>query len=140
MTKPFETKLPARADAIRTLLDAVERWSEEAAVPEKAHFRLLLVLEELTTNAMKHGYDGRGDGEIDVAIEDDGQAVVLTLRDGGAEFDPFAAVPEPDVDEPVQTRRMGGLGVHFVKSIAQACSYRRQGGRNEIVVRLARAE
>jgi anti-sigma regulatory factor (Ser/Thr protein kinase) len=138
MMKAFETRLAG--PEIRTLLDAVERWSEAAALPEKAHFRLMLVLEELATNAMKHGYHGRADGEIDVGIVDDGEGIVVTLRDAGDEFDPFSAAPAPDIDEPVQTRRMGGLGVHFVKSVAQSCSYRRAGGRNEIVVRLARGD
>ena len=139
MAKPFHDKLPGRIESIRTLLDSVEEWAKAEGLPSKALFRLNLVLEELATNVVRHGYRDRPDAEIDVSIVDDGAALTLTLRDQAEEFDPFSSAPKADVDEPVETRRMGGLGVHFVKTMAQSYTYKRHGDGNEIVVRLGRA-
>jgi len=139
MQRTFEHKLPGRVDAIRVLLDSVEAWAQSVELPAKAMFRLNLVLEELATNIVRHGYKGREDGLVDVNVVDDGAAVTLTLRDRAAEFDPFKSAPQADLDEPVRTRRVGGLGVHFVKQMAGSCSYRRDGDQNEIVVTLPRA-
>ena len=138
MPATFERRLPSQVDAIRTLLDSVEAWAEGAALPPKALFRLNLVLEELATNIIRHGYRDVPDGVVEVFVVDDGTAITLTLRDRAAEFDPFINAPEADLDEPVHTRRVGGLGVHFVKQMAQSYSYKRLEGENEIVVKLPR--
>ena len=138
MQRTFDHNLPGRAEAMRTLLDEVETWAESVELPPKALFRLNLVLEELATNIVRHGYKGREDGVVRVNVVDDGSTVTLTLRDDAAEFDPFTSAPEADLDEPVRTRRVGGLGVHFVKQMARSYSYRRSGGENEIVVTLPR--
>ena len=138
MPATFEHQLASRVEAIRTLLDSVEAWAEGADLPPKALFRLNLVLEELATNIVRHGYRDVPDGIVDVRVVDDGSAVTLTLRDRAAEFDPFKNAPEADLDEPVHTRRIGGLGVHFVKQMAQSYTYRRLDGENEIVVKLPR--
>ncbi|HYC38082.1 MAG TPA: ATP-binding protein [Usitatibacter sp.] len=139
MATTFQHTLEGRVDGIRALLDAVESWAGAIDLPPKALFRLNLVLEELATNIVRHGYRDDPAGKVDVNVVDDGAAVTLTLRDQAAEFDPFKDAPEADLDEPVHTRRIGGLGVHFVKQMAQSYSYRRDGADNEIVVRLPRA-
>lgn len=138
MQRTFEHNLPGSVEAIRTLLDDVEAWGQSVDLPPKALFRLNLVLEELATNIVHHGYKDRGDRLVRISVVDDGALVTLTLRDDAGEFDPFKSAPEADLDEPVRTRRIGGLGVHFVKQMAKSYSYRREGDQNEIVVTLPR--
>ena len=138
MQKTFEHKLPGRVEGIRTLLNSVEKWAQAIDLPPKALFRLNLVLEELATNIVRYGYKDRPEGIVDVNVVDDGALVTLTLRDNAAEFDPFKSAPEADLDEPVRTRRVGGLGVHFVKQVATSYTYRRAREENEIVVTLPR--
>ena len=130
--------MPSRVEEIPALLNGVEAWAESAELPPKVLFRLNLVLEELATNIVVHGYNG-SDGVINIAVVDDGALLTLTLRDRAGEFDPFKSAAEVDVDEPVHTRRIGGLGVHFVKQMAQSYAYRRVRDENETVVKLARA-
>ena len=138
MQKTFEHQLPGRVQEIRTLLDSVEAWAQAVDLPPKAMFRLNLVLEELATNIVRHGYKDRPDGIVNVSVVDDGALLTLTLRDRAAEFDPFKLAPKADLDEPVRTRRIGGLGVHFVKQVAKSYTYRRAREENETVVTLPR--
>jgi serine/threonine-protein kinase RsbW len=137
MPQVFDHQLPSRIEAIGHLLDSLEAWAGRTGLPDRALFRLNLVLEELATNIVAHGYAGQ-EGTVDVNVVDDGAAVTLTLRDRAAAFDPFAGAPQPDLDGPMETRQAGGLGVHFVKEMAQSYAYRRDAGENEIVVKLAR--
>jgi two-component sensor histidine kinase len=58
----------------------VDSLSNDAAMP------LALILNELLTNAVKHGMKGRP-GTIDVALERDGNGFVLTVQDEGPGFD-----------------------------------------------------
>ena len=80
---------------------AVEAWAGRIELPPKALFRLNLVLEELATNIVVHGYNG-GAGKVDVHVIDDGTHVTLTLRDRAVEFDPFKSAPEADLEPSVR--------------------------------------
>ena len=48
---------------------------------------LALILNELLTNAAKHGLDGRGQGTIRVALTREADAFVLSVEDDGPGFD-----------------------------------------------------
>lgn len=61
--------------------------------------------------------------------------VALEFADRGTAFDP-AAAPPPDLDAPLGERRAGGLGLHFVRSLARIVGYRRENGWNHLKLRL----
>ena len=55
--------------------------------------------------------------------------IVLQIADDGRDFNPLAA-PPLDLDQPLEERTIGGLGVHLVRSLAERVKYQRAGGRN----------
>ena len=55
------------------------------------------------------------------------------LRDEGPAFDPTTLVAA-DVEASLEDRHIGGLGVHFVKKLADRFVYRRDGAFNETSV------
>jgi PAS domain S-box-containing protein len=62
--------------------DAVEvELSNDTAIP------LALILNELLTNAIKHGVNGRGAGSIEVSLTKDAQDFVLQVDDDGPGFE-----------------------------------------------------
>ena len=58
-----------------------------------------------------------------------GGVVTAEVSDDGRAFDPLK-VPPPDLESDLQSRPVGGLGVHFIKTLMDEVSYRREGGRN----------
>jgi two-component sensor histidine kinase len=60
--------------------------SDVGLMPNDTAMPLALILNELLTNAVKHGMKGRP-GTIDVALERDGDGFVLTVQDEGPGFD-----------------------------------------------------
>jgi len=93
--------------------------------------RALIVLEELITNLLKYGYDQRGArglAELGLALEP-GPRLVVELVDDGRAFDPLAP-PAPDLDQPVEMRPVGGLGLHLVRALTEGGYYQRVKGRN----------
>ena len=87
-----------------------------------------LCIVELVSNVVDHGYHG-GAGEIgvDLALED-GRAV-LTVTDAAREFDPLSVAP-PAVPALIEDAKIGGYGVHLVRSTAARCKYERRADRN----------
>jgi anti-sigma regulatory factor (Ser/Thr protein kinase) len=69
---------------------------------------------------------------IHLSRADDG--VWVEFSDQGREFDP-ASAPPPDLDSPLESRRVGGLGVHLVGQLMSDIRYQRSGGWNRITMR-----
>lgn len=94
-------------------------------------FRLNMAVEELVTNVVRHS----GTREpVGVAIRTEPGSVSVELTDAGAAFDPFTQAARPALDASVDERPIGGLGVHLVKSMMDTVEYRREDGRNHVVV------
>ena len=63
--------------------------------------------------------------------------VALVFTDDGAPYDPLAHA-DPDTSLPAEDRPIGGLGILMVKKMASSVTYRRDGARNVLTVRLSR--
>ena len=109
----------------------VDAWLVGAGLPHDTIDTVHLVLDELLSNVVRWAYD---DGEVHtievgVALEPDG--LLMTIEDDGRAFDPLAA-PAPDLQAPPDRRPEGGLGIHFVRTLADRVDYRRVDGRNVV--------
>lgn len=120
-------ELPAVAEAVEAL-GVEEGWSQDTT------YAVVLGLEEVATNVVRHGGGEPGGSEIEIEVTSSDDEVRVEVRDGGKAFDPFHEAPEPDLDAAVQDREIGGLGVHFVKVLMDETSYSREGGRNHVTM------
>lgn len=128
--------LPVSNESIAAIQAGVEQAGEGVLDPA-AVFRLSLAVEELVTNIVKYG--GVAGDRLAVAIYRRPDDVTVELGYGGAAFDPFRDAPRPDLDAPVETRPVGGLGVHLVTEMIDRAYYRRQGDRNLLRLVMLRA-
>lgn len=114
------------------LAAAVEGFCDDQDVPPRAAYHLNLVLDELMTNIVSYGYDeGAGEREIRIRLQSDIEAVHVEVEDDGRAFNPLE-VPAPDLDASLETRPIGGLGVHFLRTLMDDLCYRRENGRNKL--------
>ncbi len=119
--------LPVSNESIAIIQEGVET-AGEGALDAAAIFRLTLAVEELVTNVVKYG--GSVAGRLAVAIHRRPDGVTVELGYGGDAFDPFRDAPHPDLAASVETRPIGGLGVHLVTQMIDRAYYRREGERN----------
>lgn len=113
--------------------ERMEDWAAEHGAPLPLASSFGLMLDELLTNVATHGYQGRG-GPISVHVTFSAPATLsAVLRDEAPAFDPTTLVAA-DVDASIEDRHIGGLGVHFVKKLADRFAYRRDGECNEVLV------
>ena len=116
------------------IAEAIEEHGEAHGWPAKWILNLNISLDELITNIVSYGYGDSGDHEIHVTVADRNGSLVTVVEDDGIAFDPFTAAPEPDLDASVEERRIGGLGVYFVKTLMDEATYERLGDRNRITL------
>jgi len=99
--------------------------------------RILILLEELLTNLAKYGYPDRAEpGQAEIALALNGSRLEIEFIDDGCAFDPSAG-PLPNLDEPLEGRPIGGLGLHLLRSLSDVVHYERRGNKN--VIRLSRS-
>lgn len=95
---------------------------------------LHVVLDEVLSNCIRHGLQGRGSHEIAVTLALRGGEIRIEIEDDGVAYDPTQA-PAPILAGTLEERTEGGLGVAFVRALTDSIEYRRTEGRNRLVLR-----
>ena len=133
----MSTSLPLRIKPQHEELDrvtaAVEDLGERDDWPPELVFRINLALEELGLNIMDYGLES-AEQEIEITLTSDGDSLVIEITDEGRPFDPLTDAPTPDLDGPVEDRRVGGLGIHLVRTMMDDMQYRREQGKNHLTL------
>jgi anti-sigma regulatory factor (Ser/Thr protein kinase) len=118
-------------DEIARAAALADRFAGDNRLPAEAVADLQVALDEVLTNIIKYGYtDGRGH-DIHVALRAEGDMLVVEIEDDGIPFDPLA-LPSPDTHAPLGERRVGGIGIHFVRELMSEVRYERVAGRNRL--------
>lgn len=103
-------------DALPQVIDFVRQACLEAGLSDKDVFACELATDEACTNIVEHAYRGHSDGVIRVACWSESGTFVVQFHDRGQAFDP-AAIEDPMLTEDLLDRPLGGLGVHFMRSL-----------------------
>ena len=128
------------SEALRTsheeladLVMAVEELGEQDGWSDDLTFRVSLVIDELAQNVVDYAYTDRS-GDVEVAVTSQGDTVVIEIIDEGRPFDPLTQAPEPDLTSAIEDRPIGGLGVHFTRTLMDNVEYSRESGKNHLKV------
>ena len=116
------------------LAEAIESHGASRGWSMKCIMNTTLSLDELVTNIVSYGYQGTDEHEIRVTLTEQDRALMVVLEDDGIAFNPFSEAAMPDLEASVEERRIGGLGVYFVKSLMDEVSYERRDEWNRITL------
>ena len=115
------------------LVAAVEALGERDGWPGELTFRVSLVIDELVQNVVDYSRQAEPvDVKVEVtSMEED---LVIEIIDEGIPFDPLTEAPEPDLTSAIEDRPIGGLGVHFTKTLMDNVEYCRESGKNRLKI------
>ena len=140
--------LPAFSDDFRS-------YCEEKKLDDGKIFELELSLEELIVNSFTHGYREGQEGTIVVEVEDIGTDIKISLHDQAPPFDLFRdapaprlggedaepetelqpnLVPGPGIELEPKEEKVGGLGIHLVKSLNDRVEYYGSQDGNVVII------
>ena len=119
--QPIQGEAPS---IIRAILQ-----TEEVASLGDMRDDIRLVAEELVVNIA----DYSGSDYLDVEIERSLEQITLRFRDGGVPFNLLEKEP-PDITQPWEQRRIGGLGIFMVMKKMDRVEYARTDGQNILTV------
>uniref|UniRef100_I2Q2F0 Anti-sigma regulatory factor (Ser/Thr protein kinase) n=1 Tax=Desulfovibrio sp. U5L TaxID=596152 RepID=I2Q2F0_9BACT len=133
MQPGFSLRLHNRLLELDRVADAVEAFGEAHGLPARLRFQIRLVLDELLTNIISYGYPEDGDHLITVAMGQEGSRLRFVLEDDARPFDPLTA-KTPDTMGTPEERRIGGLGIHLVRTIMDRVAYERVDDTNRLIL------
>jgi anti-sigma regulatory factor (Ser/Thr protein kinase) len=119
---------------LERLNEAVTDFGAAAGLPEKILFDINLALEEIVTNVISYGYGDSADHRIGIRLRLRQEELTAEVEDDGRPFNPLES-PEPDFAKPLEERPIGGLGIHLVRKVMSGLEYRREGGKNLLVMK-----
>ena len=107
---------PATYESLAAISKFVIATAEAAGLNDKATYGLQLAVDEACSNIIEYAYEDLESQGITCTCRVSDRSITITLRDEGRPFDPEEA-PEPDLCSPLEERRVGGLGLYFIREL-----------------------
>jgi anti-sigma regulatory factor (Ser/Thr protein kinase) len=125
--------LSATTSGLHQCLDRIEQSCAGRNIPRAVVARLRVVVEELFSNTIKHGYGGESRGPVRLRLRST-PGLELVYEDEAPPFDPTAWRP-PAGDAAPAT--IGQKGIGLVLGLAASACYERLPGGNRMTLRFA---
>ena len=136
--KRFSAELLPGADPsplVAGIVSGAAEFAAAAGLAPRERERLAIVIEELVSNAARHGAGASGI-RIDVSLEAEPGGTRIVVADDGRPFDPSSRAPFSGPDPETG----GGVGLELVRSWCEPMAYTRDGDTNRIELRLPRSD
>lgn len=131
-------KLTGPMDHLRLVWQTGETLLESVVFqedPEGNRYNVLLALQEMVTNVLRHAYELDESKPVEVVFQLSEDLLQVELRDQGPAFDPLAHEGGAFAGEEMPTE-CGGFGIHIARLVMDRVEYSRVDGWN--VLRLAK--
>jgi len=115
----------------------IEAFCEQQQIDFESASALQLCLDEVATNVISYAWKDEQLHTFEVSLKREYNVVTATVRDDGDPFDPTTQVKDPDLTADIESREIGGLGVHFCRTLMQRFAYTRDGAHNVLTLERA---
>jgi len=118
-----------QVEQLNELAKALETLSAEWHIPMDIMLSMNLVLEELVSNIIFYGYQDKKEHKIIIHFKFNNKILIMKIEDDAIAFNPLQTA-EPDIEGSIENRKIGGLGIHFVRQLTDNITYERIGNKN----------
>ena len=125
-------RVKAGLDDLGLVRAFVERHAHAAGLSQDGAAELVLAVDEALSNCVEHGLRGN-EGEIEVRVEPQSDALRVIVRDDAVPFDPTRATAAHLDLSPLDRAKSGGFGLELMNRLVDGTDYRVTGdGLNEL--------
>jgi len=118
----YKIRFPSRTDNLEVVREFVHNLALKAGFVEERADQISLAVDEACTNVIKHAHKFDARRKIDLEVNYDSKRIEIVISDKGAGFDP-GALPKPDLNKYIHEAKMGGLGIHLMKTLMDEVIY-----------------
>src|SRR5262249_49120911 len=124
-----ELRIANELSEIERVAEWVDDFGAKCRLSSEVIIALNVSLDEIINNIISYGYDDSGHHDIMVRLAFRDGRVEVVVEDDGKPFNPLL-LAAPDLT--AKERKVGGVGVHFVRNLMDDLEYARDGGINQL--------
>jgi len=130
----YSFQLKSDLSELETLCRHLNKFGRFSGLSEAHLTDMNICLDELFTNIVSYGFEDDSEHLISFTIHLDNHELTLIIEDEGIPFNPLEK-KDPEIPPDLVDVRIGGLGIHIVKKLMDAISYKRKRNRNELTMK-----
>lgn len=124
----IEMTILSTTENLSVVRNLIQNSTMRKNIPERIINEIMLAVDEACTNVIKHAYKSDPHQEIKVSIEFLNDEIIITFIDHGISFNPDE-IPSPDLQQYMQQRKVGGLGLHLMRTLMDKVDYKSIKGK-----------
>ncbi len=121
LPEKHQIELESTIDNLPVIGDFIEETLNRFHADAGIIYKVQLVVDEACTNVINYAY-AEGSGPLKIILELDQEDLVITIKDKGKPFNP-TTIPPPDLNADLEDRKIGGLGIHFMRTMMDSFNY-----------------
>jgi len=122
-------KYPATLDSLRPMMAFVSNCLTLRGFSHLRASEVELAVEEALVNIFRYAYPDRP-GEVEVRCQATAdRQLVIEIEDEGVPFN-LLSIPDPELSPDINQRKIGGLGIFFIRRMVDDVRYRREQDHN----------
>jgi serine/threonine-protein kinase RsbW len=126
----YQYNIGCSLNNLKGIRDFIRESLKGHDVTEVVMNEIVLAIDEMCSNLMIHAHHCNPEHMLELHIQVPKKGnLIFEIVDDGSVFD-INHFNEPDLDNLVQEKRKGGLGIRLVKSIMDNVEYLHRGGKN----------
>ncbi len=126
--------LEAKVENLTIVNEFVEEILQPLNCSMKIQMQLELAVEEIFVNIANYAYgESTGKAFITGRILENPLRLELVFMDEGTPYNPLAR-EDPDLEQKMEDRAIGGLGIYLVKKNVEEIAYSYQEGKNVLTL------
>jgi anti-sigma regulatory factor (Ser/Thr protein kinase) len=135
MSGAHSLAIKADLDNLGQVRDFIESNLETCGLPKDSAGELLLAVDEAVSNIIMHGFKSAVDGDIELEVKQQPEALLVHIRDNAPLFDPTRdSNPHLEIS-PLERNAPGGFGIYLLNHLVDKIAYRvTDDGRNELTM------
>ena len=132
MERRFTLQVPSSTENLAMIREFVVGVGGQAGLGESEIGKLELAVDEACANVIEHAYGHDLSKDVTVRASFDSDALRIAVIDEGQGFDP-GTVTDSELEELVQQRKSGGLGMRLIRTLMDEVQYEiGPGQKNEL--------
>lgn len=132
-----QLQLLNKPEELIKLKEWLNRICDSHEISDKTRFSLELVLEEAVTNVFNYAFDKTEEHQFSLELNLSESDISIILQDNGIAFNPLQQ-QEPLQANSIEDAKIGGMGIHLIKSYTKLVDYFRKEGTNNLLMVLDR--
>jgi serine/threonine-protein kinase RsbW len=113
-------------------ISQTEEFCSRIGASHRVSYHFALALDELLTNVVSYGHPRGGSHEVRLSFWLEGGTLFAEFVDDGVPFDPLRNAVVADTQTGLEERRVGGQGIHLIKTLMDGVTYEQTDGQNHL--------